>query len=102
MRRLIKCVRYQWSSRDKSLSLPHSPLNFCGEVIELPEEHLAFTPTRQVIVAPVFDQFLQVIRIETILECHTLQWRCEAQCTIQLFLQILNRLQFETFSVKCV
>lgn len=99
MRRLIKCVRYQWSSCDKSLSLLHSPLNFCGEVIELPEEHFAFTPTRQVIVAPVLDQFLQVVRIETILECHTLQWRCETQCTIQLLLQILNRLRF---SVKCV
>jgi len=60
-----------------------SPLNIGGEVVELPKEHLAFPPTRQVVIAPVLHDLLKVVRIEAIFEGHALEGRRKAQGPIE-------------------
>jgi len=68
------------------------PLNIGGEVIELPKEHLAFAPTRQVVIAPVLHDLLKVIRIESVLKSHALERRRKAQGAIETLFQISNGL----------
>lgn len=73
MRRLNEPVINGHTLTDKRLS--YKPLDFGGEVIELPQEDFACAPTRQIIVTPIGDQFLQIVAIEAILKGHAFERR---------------------------